>query len=152
MTPVNGHPQPGDDPGDSPPSPLGYRGPTACLAARITYRQLDYWARTGLVEPTVREAAGSGTQRLYSRDDVVRLALVRLLLDAGLTVQVIRQQLHTLTDVGFVDVRTHDGGRTALRITLDPYAVAADVDDLLDALPSEPAEPPSAPPTLTVVP
>jgi hypothetical protein len=48
------------------PSDAGYRGPTACNAAGITYRQLDYWARTGLVEPTVRGATGSGTQRLYS--------------------------------------------------------------------------------------
>ncbi|MGH3263935.1 MAG: MerR family transcriptional regulator, partial [Trebonia sp.] len=44
---------------------IGYRGPTACTAAGITYRQLDYWARTGLVEPSVRAAQGSGTQRLY---------------------------------------------------------------------------------------
>ncbi|MGE5828726.1 MAG: transcriptional regulator, partial [Micromonosporaceae bacterium] len=45
------------------PQDAGYRGPTACNAAGITYRQLDYWARTGLVEPTVRGAHGSGTQR-----------------------------------------------------------------------------------------
>ena len=44
---------------------IGYRGPTACAAAGITYRQLDYWARTGLVEPSVRAAHGSGSQRLY---------------------------------------------------------------------------------------
>ena len=43
---------------------LGYRGPTACAAAGITYRQLDYWARTGLVEPSIRAASGSGSQRL----------------------------------------------------------------------------------------
>ena len=42
---------------------VGYRGPTACAAAGITYRQLDYWARTGLVAPSVRSATGSGTQR-----------------------------------------------------------------------------------------
>ena len=41
---------------------LGYRGPTACTAAGITYRQLDYWARTGLVEPSIRGAHGSGSQ------------------------------------------------------------------------------------------
>src|SRR6266536_4426743 len=45
---------------------IGYRGPTACSAAGITYRQLDYWARTGLVAPTIRSAKGSGSQRLYS--------------------------------------------------------------------------------------
>ena len=51
----------------------GYRGPTACNAAGITYRQLDYWARTGLVEPSVRGAHGSGSQRLYSFRDILVL-------------------------------------------------------------------------------
>ena len=58
---------------------VGYRGPTACAAAGITYRQLDYWARTGLVEPSVRPAYGSGTQRLYSFRDVVVLKIVKRL-------------------------------------------------------------------------
>ena len=52
---------------------VGYRGPTACAAAGITYRQLDYWARTGLVAPSVRTATGSGTQRLYSFRDILVL-------------------------------------------------------------------------------
>src|SRR5690625_5427950 len=52
---------------------IGYRGPTACSAAGITYRQLDYWARTGLVQPSVRSAAGSGSQRLYSFRDILVL-------------------------------------------------------------------------------
>ena len=42
----------------------GYRGAIACSAAGISYRQLDYWARTGLVEPSIRTASGSGTSRL----------------------------------------------------------------------------------------
>jgi DNA-binding transcriptional MerR regulator len=50
---------------------IGYRGATACTAAGISYRQLDYWARTGLVEPTVRSAAGSGSQRLYGFRDIL---------------------------------------------------------------------------------
>ena len=54
----------------------GYRGPTACRAAGITYRQLDYWARTGLVEPSIRPASGSGTQRIYSLCDIVVLKVV----------------------------------------------------------------------------
>ena len=62
---------------------IGYRGPTACAAAGITYRQLDYWARTGLVEPSVRPAYGSGTQRLYSFRDVVVLKIVKRFLDTG---------------------------------------------------------------------
>jgi hypothetical protein len=51
------------DIGDAPRE--GYRGPAVCRIVGITYRQLDYWARTGLVEPSLRRAEGSGTQRLY---------------------------------------------------------------------------------------
>ena len=69
------------------PSDLGYRGPTACNAAGITYRQLDYWARTGLVEPTVRGASGSGSQRLYSFRDILILKVIKRLLDAGISLQ-----------------------------------------------------------------
>jgi DNA-binding transcriptional MerR regulator len=72
------------------PDDLGYRGPTACSAAGITYRQLDYWARTGLVEPTVRGATGSGTQRLYSFRDILLLKVIKRLLDAGISLQQIR--------------------------------------------------------------
>ena len=61
------------------PSDTGYRGPTACNAAGITYRQLDYWARTGLVEPSVRSATGSGSQRLYSFRDMRNAAAEPLL-------------------------------------------------------------------------
>jgi DNA-binding transcriptional MerR regulator len=75
---------------------VGYRGPTACSAAGITYRQLDYWARTGLVEPTVREASGSGTQRLYSFRDILVLKVVKKLLDAGVSLPNIRTAIGTL--------------------------------------------------------
>jgi DNA-binding transcriptional MerR regulator len=69
---------------------LGYRGPTACAAAGITYRQLDYWARTGLLEPSVRTAYPAGAQRLYSFRDVLVLKIVKRLLDAGVSLQNIR--------------------------------------------------------------
>jgi DNA-binding transcriptional MerR regulator len=72
------------------PEDAGFRGPTACNAAGITYRQLDYWARTGLVEPTVRSATGSGTQRLYSFKDILLLKIIKRLLDAGVSLQQIR--------------------------------------------------------------
>ena len=75
---------------------VGYRGPTACSAAGITYRQLDYWARTGLVEPSVREASGSGTQRLYSFRDILVLKVVKKLLDAGVSLPNIRVAISTL--------------------------------------------------------
>jgi DNA-binding transcriptional MerR regulator len=72
------------------PEDAGFRGPTACSAAGITYRQLDYWARTGLVDPTVRSATGSGTQRLYSFKDILLLKIIKRLLDAGVSLQQIR--------------------------------------------------------------
>ncbi|NUK05533.1 MerR family transcriptional regulator [Streptomyces lunaelactis] len=107
---------PGRSLGESVPHPLhdsadelstetiGYRGPTACAAAGITYRQLDYWARTGLVEPSVRSAYGSGTQRLYSFRDVVVLKIVKRFLDTGVALQNIRAAVHHLRDRGFRDL------------------------------------------------
>ncbi|MEN3586333.1 MULTISPECIES: MerR family transcriptional regulator [unclassified Streptomyces] len=83
---------------------LGYRGPTACAAAGITYRQLDYWARTGLVEPGVRPAHGSGTQRLYGLRDVVVLKIVKRLLDTGVSLQNIRGTVRHLADRGAGDL------------------------------------------------
>ncbi|KJS56534.1 MerR family transcriptional regulator [Streptomyces rubellomurinus subsp. indigoferus] len=69
---------------------LGFRGPTACAAAGITYRQLDYWARTGLLEPSVRTPYPATSQRLYSFRDVLLLKIVKRLLDAGVSLQNIR--------------------------------------------------------------
>ena len=86
------------------PEDVGYRGPTACAAAGITYRQLDYWARTGLVEPSVREASGSGTQRLYSFRDILVLKVVKKLLDAGVSLVNIRTAIGTLRDRGVADL------------------------------------------------
>src|SRR6266566_8611192 len=78
------------DPAGTPGENVGYRGPTACAAAGITYRQLDYWARTGLVEPSIRSASGSGSQRLYSFRDIIALKIVKRLLDTGVSLQNIR--------------------------------------------------------------
>jgi DNA-binding transcriptional MerR regulator len=86
------------------PADVGYRGPTACSAAGITYRQLDYWARTGLVEPTVRGATGSGTQRLYSFRDILLLKVIKRLLDAGISLQQIRSAVQHLRDRGTDDL------------------------------------------------
>lgn len=83
---------------------IGYRGPTACAAAGITYRQLDYWARTGLVEPTIRSAAGSGTQRLYSFKDILVLKVVKRLLDTGVSLQNIRTAVQHLRSRGVDDL------------------------------------------------
>ena len=82
----------------------GYRGPTACRAAGITYRQLDYWARTGLVEPSVRGATGSGTQRLYGFRDILVLKVVKRLLDTGVSLQQIRVAVSHLRERGVDDL------------------------------------------------
>ncbi len=86
------------------PEDVGYRGPTACAAAGITYRQLDYWARTGLVEPSVRPAHGSGSQRLYGFRDILVLKVVKRLLDTGVSLQNIRSAVTHLRDRGVDDL------------------------------------------------
>ena len=92
--------------GDFAPLPedLGFRGPVACHAAGITYRQLDYWARTGLVAPEVRAAGGSGTQRLYSFRDILLLKVIKRLIDAGVSLQQIRTAVEHLRARGVQDL------------------------------------------------
>ena len=86
------------------PSDTGYRGPTACNAAGITYRQLDYWARTKLVGPSIRGAAGSGSQRLYSFKDILVLKVVKRLLDTGVSLHNIRVAVEHLRHRGVQDL------------------------------------------------
>jgi DNA-binding transcriptional MerR regulator len=93
----------GEEPAASPVE-AGYRGPTACTAAGITYRQLDYWARTGLVEPSVRPASGSGSQRLYGFRDILALRIVKSLLDTGISLQQIRTAVAYLREHGDADL------------------------------------------------
>ncbi len=69
---------------------MGYRAPQVCKLVGITYRQLDYWARTDLIRPSLRQASGSGSQRLYSFQDVVQLKVIKRLLDAGMSLKKIR--------------------------------------------------------------
>src|SRR3954465_15851228 len=83
---------------------VGVRGVMACHAAGISYRQLDYWARTGLVVPSVRDASGSGTQRLYSFRDILVLKVVKRLLDAGVSLQNIRNAIEHLRSRGVEDL------------------------------------------------
>ena len=83
---------------------IGYRGATACAAAGITYRQLDYWARTALVEPSIRSAGGSGTQRLYGFRDILVLKIVKRLLDAGVSLQNIRTAVDHLRGRGVTEL------------------------------------------------
>lgn len=87
-----------------PSDEVGYRVPIACQVAGITYRQLDYWARTGLVRPSVRGAKGSGSQRLYSFKDILVLKIVKGLLDTGISLQNIRLAVDKLRDRGVSDI------------------------------------------------
>jgi DNA-binding transcriptional MerR regulator len=74
----------------------GYRAPQVCKLVGITYRQLDYWARTGLLTPSLQPASGSGSQRRYSFGDIVQLKVVKRLLDAGMSLKKIRQAMDIL--------------------------------------------------------
>lgn len=91
-------------PAPAPDELIGYRGPTACQAAGITYRQLDYWARTELVLPSIRSATGSGSQRLYSFKDILVLKVVKRLLDTGVSLQNIRLAVLALRARGVEDL------------------------------------------------
>src|SRR5262245_57985457 len=76
----------------------GFGGPQVCTIVGITYRQLDYWARTDLVRPSLADAQGSGTQRRYSYRDLVRLKVVKSLLDAGVKLQAARAAIDYLRE------------------------------------------------------
>jgi DNA-binding transcriptional MerR regulator len=95
----------------------GYRAPQICKLVGISYRQLDYWARTGLLVPSLQQAKGSGSQRLYSFTDVVQLKVIKRLLDAGMSlmkirsaVEILREQLDS--DQPLADVTLLSDGQT----------------------------------------
>ena len=106
---------------------VGYRGQTACTAAGISYRQLDYWARTELVEPSVRPAHGSGSQRLYSFQDILLLKVVKRLLDTGVSLQNIRLAIDHLRGRGISDLT----GITLLSDGATVYACTS-ADEVVD--------------------
>jgi len=96
---------------------IGYRAPQVCNLVGITYRQLDYWARTDLLKPSVQSAQGSGSQRRYSFTDVVQLKVIKRLLDAGMSLKKIRQAMEILvrqlqSDRPLVDVTLLSDGQT----------------------------------------
>jgi len=77
---------------------VGYSGPQVCKIVGISYRQLDYWARTDLWRPSLADANGSGTQRRYSYRDLVALKVIKSMLDAGLSLQSARKALDYLRE------------------------------------------------------
>jgi DNA-binding transcriptional MerR regulator len=106
-----------------PSQDLGYRGASAAAAAGISYRQLDYWDRTGLVTPSIQTATGSGSQRLYSFRDILVLKLVKRLLDTGVSLQQIRLAVEQLRASGILDLTNttlmSDGARVYLCTSQD---------------------------------
>ena len=107
----------------------GYRAPEVVSLVGVTYRQLDYWARTGLVKPSVRDASGSGTQRLYGFQDLVLLRSIKSLLDTGVALQKVR------TAIDFVRGHLNEapGGMTLMSDGENIYACRSD-DEIIDAL------------------
>lgn len=108
---------------------IGYRGATACSAAGISYRQLDYWARTSLVEPSIRTAMGSGSARLYGFRDILVLKIVKRLLDAGISLQNIRIAVNHLRDRGVKELE----GMTLMSDGASIYECASP-DEIIDLL------------------
>ena len=103
-------------------SEQGFRGPQVCTIVGITYRQLDYWTRTGLVRPSVAEANGSGTQRRYSFGDLVELKVIKQMLDAGIELRSARKAIESL--------RAYDKDLASARIVIDGSSVMlAESDD-----------------------
>ena len=86
--------------GDASKAEKGYRGPQVCSIVGITYRQLDYWARTDLLKPSISEARGSGTQRRYSYLDLLQLKVIKRLLDAGISLHQSRRAIDCLRSSG----------------------------------------------------
>ncbi len=105
----------------------GSRGAIAARAAGISYRQLDDWARTQLVEPTVRGAAGSGSQRLYGFRDILVLKLVKRLLDTGISLQQIRTAVTQLRESG-----VHDLAQTTLMSDGASVYLCTSDDEVID--------------------
>jgi DNA-binding transcriptional MerR regulator len=104
----------------------GFGGPQVCKIVGISYRQLDYWARTGLVRPSVADAKGSGTQRRYSYRDLLRLKVIKSLLDAGVKLQTARRAIDYLRE------DTADWEAASLVLDGSDSVLARDGDDLVD--------------------
>jgi DNA-binding transcriptional MerR regulator len=107
----------------------GYRVPEVCRVVGISYRQLDYWARTELVLPSVRDAGGSGTQRLYSFQDLVQLRVIKKLIDAGVSLQRIRKAVTFLRE----HMDTDPTGITLMSDGSSVYACESQ-DEVIDLL------------------
>jgi DNA-binding transcriptional MerR regulator len=116
------------DPAATVPDELGYSGTQTAKVVGISYRQLDYWARTDLIRPSLTDASGSGSRRLYSYNDLLELKTIKKLLDAGIKLEQVRKVFtylreHVSTDIAAAHI-VIDGGTVVL----------CDGDELVDVL------------------
>ncbi|MEX2626881.1 MAG: MerR family transcriptional regulator [Ilumatobacteraceae bacterium] len=107
---------------------IGYSGTRAAKVVGITYRQLDYWARTDLVRPSLTDASGSGSRRRYSYTDLLELRVIKTLLDAGIKLESVREV--------FTYLREHVNGdiASAHLVISGSSVVLCDGDELIDVL------------------
>lgn len=106
----------------------GYSGTTAAKVVGITYRQLDYWARTSLVRPSLADASGSGSRRLYGYRDLLELRLVKSLLDAGIKLEAVRSVFDYLRQHVDSDIAS------AHLVISGSDVLLCDGDDLIDVM------------------
>ncbi|HET6966488.1 MAG TPA: MerR family transcriptional regulator [Acidimicrobiales bacterium] len=109
---------------ESEGSAHGFRGPQVCSIVGITYRQLDYWARTGLLHPSISQARGSGSQRVYSYSDLLQLKVIKRLLDSGVSLQAARRAIECLRSSG-------EDLASANLVINDQKSVLAQTDEVL---------------------
>jgi DNA-binding transcriptional MerR regulator len=107
----------------------GYSARRSAEIVGITYRQLDYWARTELVRPSLHDAEGSGSRRLYSYRDLLELKAIKALLDAGIRLERVRKVFEFLQ--GTLD---EDVARVNLVISGDSVLVRRGADEIIDLL------------------
>jgi DNA-binding transcriptional MerR regulator len=113
---------------DAAPPAIGYSGTQTAKVVGISYRQLDYWARTDLIRPSLSDASGSGSRRSYSYNDLLELKTIKKLLDAGIKLEQVRKVFeylreHVTTDIASAHI-VIDGGSVML----------CDGDQLVDVL------------------
>lgn len=87
-------------------SEIGFSGTKAAGVVGISYRQLDYWARTDLIRPSLTDACGSGSRRMYSYRDLLELRVIKSLLDAGIKLESVRKAFTYLREQADTDIAT----------------------------------------------
>ena len=110
------------------PAEQGYRAPQVCNLVGITYRQLDYWARTDLIRPSISDASGSGSRRRYSYQDLLELRVIKTLLDAGIKLESVRDVFAYLREHVTTDIAS------AHLVINGSSVVLAQGDELIDVL------------------